>query len=326
MKRMSKISFITGSVALLAGCSQTIRIHREPYGTGKGQLEGIPFYVKTAVCKQETVWLQPIYTLSLKETFTPDPTAAVPKPESLAGTRSAMLTLGEFQSDKVAQFMAAVNSKHNTPSSQTQDAIADIEDKWSAVVEMAAETPDPFRLDEDHLSSTDGKDRGRVLRIGNTINAETYVDYTTMYFYNTPKPLVGSSQATVKLAGDGTMTEGTGQIESKTFQSVLDLFPIKEVASAAAKGGLPAQLFGAGTPPKGTMKYELSVDTKVSKHTHSRYLGTKPPCGQSESEISAKPYNLTVEDVSEAKKSSDDSQSISVTGSIKLPKPKDSKQ
>src|SRR5260370_9551542 len=62
---------------LLQSCLSTVRIKRDPLDATaleeakkSTDTEGIPFYVKRALCKQQSVWLQPIYTLTLKRTVT----------------------------------------------------------------------------------------------------------------------------------------------------------------------------------------------------------------------------------------------------------------
>jgi len=77
----------------------------------------------------------------------------------------------------------------------------------------------------------------------------------------------------------------------------------------------------------GTASYDVSIPAQVFKHTHYKYLtNAKPPCSPPTTELTSD-FNVLVEDVSEPKKKSgDDGQTISVTGSIQLPKPKDDKK
>ena len=58
---------------LLTGCLDTVRVKRAPLHPTAGDdqqtnVPGVPFYIKVAQCKQETTWLQPYYTLTLKRT------------------------------------------------------------------------------------------------------------------------------------------------------------------------------------------------------------------------------------------------------------------
>ncbi|HYL15259.1 MAG TPA: hypothetical protein VEV41_19630 [Terriglobales bacterium] len=331
--RIASITALLLIAAMTLGCGQAIKVNRAKYDTVPAEELGIPFYVKTSACEQQTVWLQPIYTLTLKATATPQPSstpatqAPNAKSEPTVLTRTVTLTLKEFRTVQVAQLYAAVNSAQKAPltgvTSDTQ--IQDIEDKWQAVVNLAP--PDPFTVDEDHLNLCVPPrcDNERVIKVANSTSVKVFVDYTTMYFYNVAKPLAGSSQASLKLASDGTMTEGSAQIESKTLQTFLDLLPVKEVLTAVAKtaGGLK----GLVQVPPTIVKFELTSDVKTYKHTHSAYVTTPattptvcaPPAGDLLSG-----YNLMIEDVTESKKKAEGAdQTISVSGSIQLPKPKE---
>src|SRR5580765_8955408 len=85
----------------LGGCFKTLNIKRQaPQGSGDTaqqppaksntsskssrpkDVPGIPFFVKSAVCKQETTWLQPVYVVTLTMTtyFKAPPGAAGEKP------------------------------------------------------------------------------------------------------------------------------------------------------------------------------------------------------------------------------------------------------
>ena len=46
----------------LVGCFSSVRVRRSASLSENPQ--GIPFYAKTSVCKQQTVWVEPQYTLS----------------------------------------------------------------------------------------------------------------------------------------------------------------------------------------------------------------------------------------------------------------------
>ncbi len=318
MKRL--IAIVPVFSLLLCGCGSLIKVTRQPRANNAGSVAGIPFYVKAERCKQQTIWLQPIYSVTLKATFTPTDKA---KP-AIVSSRTLVLTLVEIQSADFKTLMQAVNeAQPDGNGGISAAALDDIEDAWTTLSEH--QPADPYRLNQDQLSSANGTDRYRVLRVANETVAETYVDYSTMYFFNTSKPLAGSAQGNVELSGDGTMTKGSAQIESKTLQTFLDLLPVKDVLGTVAKGALGAAL--APTPPAvaGTTTYDLSVSVQqVWKHTHYKYLAAAPPCEPPAGELTSG-YNLVTEDVTEPKKKAADGQTISVNGSIQLPKKDDAK-
>lgn len=303
---------------LLSGCGSLIKVTRQPRANAAGEVAGIPFYVKAERCKHQTVWVQPIYGVTLKTTFTPADKA---KPATVS-TRTLLLTLAEVQSAEFKTLMQAVNeAQPDANGGISAAALDDIEDAWTELSEH--QPADPYRLNQDQLSSANGTDRYRVLRVANETVAETYVDYSTMYFFNTSKPLAGSAQGNVELASDGTMTKGSAQVESKTLQTFLDLLPVKDVLGTVAKGALGAAF--APTPTAGTITYDLSVSVQqIWKHTHYKYLTAAPPCAPPEEELTSG-YNLMTEDATEPKKKAADGQTISVNGSIQLPKKDDAK-
>jgi hypothetical protein len=335
---------------LLSGCGSLIKVTRQPRANTAGSVAGIPFYVKAGICKHQTIWLQPIYSVTLKMTFTPDdkgkPANDKGKPANdkgkpaddkakpaIVSSRTLVLTLAEVQSADFKTLMQAVNeAQPDANGGISAAALGDIEDAWTTLSER--QPADPYRLDQNQLRSVPvpgapgvpaGTDRNRVLQVANETVAETYVDYSTMYFFNTSKPLAGSAQGNVELAGDGTMTKGSAQIESKTLQTFLDLLPVKDVLGTVAKGAVGAAL--APTPVAGTVTYDLSISVQqVWKHTHYKYLAVAPPCAPPAGElITANDYSLLTEDVTEPKKKPADGQTISVNGSIQLPKKDDAK-
>ena len=198
---------------LLTGCLSTVRISRETDSTNHkyGPVPGIPFYLKTAKCKQETTWLEPVYTLTLKKTTTYkflDEEAAkkagakLPAPE--VRVASKVLALSQFQpSNTSLQKLLALLAK---PNLSDPDRI-EIEASWAAVVAV----PDyvPLSQEEDALI----KAGINIIKISNTSSPEAIVDYAQVYYYNAPRPWVGTSQVDAKLASDGTLTEGSAQVQ-----------------------------------------------------------------------------------------------------------------
>jgi hypothetical protein len=269
----------------------------EKEGEAAAALPGIPFFMKSAGCKHQTVWLQPVYTLSLsvKTTVSKEMTDEAKEPESDRPSGKAMpdssqksttttyldskvLSFGRFRtiSNSIGKLRQLLSGAKPSPSSVDPDLLTQIKDTWDSIPDEAYE---PFgKIDDDVVASNN------VILVSNTIAPETYVDYTTTYYLNSSKPLAGSSQASFKLAEDGTLTEGAAQGESKTLQTFLDLVPFKDVttklATSAIGGGIvgftapkpgpPLQL--PWTPPNsGAASYEFDfkVETKAYKRTHS---------------------------------------------------------
>src|SRR5208337_881387 len=106
------LSTILIGSAVMCGCLSTVRINKAPTSDALRitNLKGIPFYIKVAKCKQETSWLQPVYTLTLKKITTyrfvdekaaktANPNAKPPDP--VVHTATKTLSLPQFNSDDV---------------------------------------------------------------------------------------------------------------------------------------------------------------------------------------------------------------------------------
>ena len=256
--------------------------------TPQGNHTGVPFFVKAAACKHEVVRLEPYFVMTL----------TTKKGDKVESTETTTLSRTQFNSKPVLDFRAALAS-----SSTGQEA--EIRTLWDAVRALHYEPHRP----EGQIAANDW------FIISDTVAPDVYVDYQTPYTFNVRTPLIGSAKADVKLADDGTLTEASAEKEDKTIS---ELFPIKDLIKGAA--GI------VGFDSGGTVTVELSTEEKGVKYTRRyRLSAVTPPCNATaDQRTESGPYDLIVEDVGAAKKESDDD-SISVSGSIKLPKPKGSK-
>jgi hypothetical protein len=342
MPTMHRLSALCLCSVFLNGCSSTTleitRVKTPPppqMGTSE-TVPGIPFYVKTAGCRHQTVWIQPVYALALAVKVTAEepaaddsqPTNHPPNTKTTTSTctYSKVISLGTYNNaDHPVQALQSLLSQAG--SATDLQRIQNIFAAWDRIV---TGTYDPLSLsDDDTITSHD------VYLASNTIAPELYVDYGTTYYFNSRKPLAGSSQQTAKLADDGTLTEGTSQVESKTLATFLSLVPFSDVLKTIATGALPfatdqrALQCASPTAVRATYEFDLKITTKALKRTHSAYvLGTdstltKPPCGLPVTQV-IKPtytaYNATVEESSAGDGSKDDGNTVKVNGTVVLPK------
>ena len=350
----------------LCGCGSTYRITRvkppDPAPPKKEMMPGMPFYVKTAACKHQSVWLQPVYTLTLNVKVTAeeplpdqDPeesSAQHPKPGGNQSNSAAeaspklqffktkttsntcsftkIVPLSVYQGkEQSIQKLQGMLSEGSTATNGLQ-RIREIFDAWDAI---KPGTYDPMQLtDEQTVTSAD------VYLASNTISPDVYVDYSTVYYLNTKSPLAGSSQVSGKLADDGSLTESAAQVESKTLATFLGLLPVSDVLKTIATGALPFGIEEAvvqcASPGalKATYDFDLKIASKAIKRTHSAYvLGAnsslvKPPCALPTTEVTKatySAYNSTVEEISAEKDSVPDSNTVKVSGTVTLPKSSD---
>ena len=281
-------------------------------------MPGIPFYVKTAKCKQETTWIEPVYTLALKKTTTykfVDEDAVkkagtkLPPPEVRVAAK--VLSLSEFQptNSPLQQVLTLLAKPDTSGADHTQ-----IESAWAAL----SAVPDymPLAVSEDSLISTGTN----VIMISNIASPETMVDYDHVYYYNAPRPWIGTSQVDAKLAADGTLTEGSAQVQSQTLSTMLttatSLF--STVFSKVPQFGF------APTNITTTVQYDLAVQKESYQHTHSRYDKFANPCLPASPAVTTG-YALTIVVPGQASGSAstakDDSNTAKVTGTVTLPKP-----
>jgi hypothetical protein len=260
---------ITFTVSVTGCRTAQVTKAKPPVGSNKtDKLDGIPFYVKKAGCKHEVVWLEPIYTLTLEEITIPEGSNAKPQTTPRG---AAVLSLSQYREDPAVQdFLKKL--------SQVGAQFEDVLKAWDAVTKSPY-TPTKFPEDV----------KNRVL-VSNANTPEIYVDYAETYYINAKNPVAGSAKVDAKLASDGTLTEASVEVESKTLETLLG--PI----NAAITAGLPLAAKVEGK----TQVRQLKLTTEVSgyKHTFSRIDSSATfPCPVIAADNLPSPANYTRESV-----------------------------
>lgn len=336
--KLSLAVVVASLFLLLTGCLSTVRIKRDPLdpiaannARQSRDTQGIPFYVKTALCKQQSVWLQPIYTLTLKRTITSKfqddavakaAKAELPAPQVTSSSKVLALSGMDANVTSLRVLLGKPFSADETvPNQQAQ--VKQIEDLWAQISKKP--DYDPLTVSEDTLTtSTD------AFMASNASTVDTFVDYSRTYYYNSPRPWVGSSQVDAKLATDGTLTEGSAQNQTQTLSTFVSALPISSVLTKVAELGLGTAVTGAvpGAAPVNivrTVTYELTVQQQTYKHTHSRDVGLANPCPIQAGGVTCPTpagscsYTLQI-DTGDSSSPKDDSNSVKVNGTIQLPK------
>lgn len=263
---------------------------------------------------------EPVYTLALKKTTTYkfiDEDAAkkagtkLPPPEERVATK--VLSLSQFQPTNTSlQQLLALLAK---PDASDADR-AHIESAWGELSKAADYLP--LGKSEDLLISSGTN----VMTISNTASPEAIVDYARVYYYNAPRPWIGTSQVDAKLAADGTLTEGSAQVQSQTLSTVLTTVTslFSTVFSKVPQFGIVPT---APTNITTTVQYDLSVQKESYQHTHTRYDKFANPCPPASPAVTTD-YALTItvpgQPSSSALTAKDDSSTVKVTGTVTLPK------
>ena len=319
--RLALVVVLLSSVGL-CGCLSTVRIKSGPTGaTSNSQnydnVPGIPFYTKIAMCKEETVWTEPVYTLTLKRTTTfkfvdeaKAKAAGAKLPAPVVRTTRKVLSLSQFQpTNQDLQTLLSVLNKSDTAADPDAD-IPQIDAAWDALNAH----PDyvPLSIPEDEIAQSPN-----AMLMSKTSAPEAVVDYATAYYLNAPRPWVGSSQIDEKLAADGTLSEGSVQVQSQTLSTILTAVTsiFTAVLSKVPAIGVVAQPDNATTT---TDHYELTVQKDLYQHTHSRYVSFAKPCPI---ELVTSNYALTITAATQAPAAKDDPNTVKVSGTITLPKP-----
>lgn len=233
---------------------------------------------------------------------------------------------------------------------------ANVAENWSAVRDAYKVQP----VDETSASDITADEANRVLvRVLNTADIGTAVDYSRVYYLNRKSPLIGTGAVDVKLNPDGTLGEGSASVDDETLGDVLTaaatvgsggLTAWSTVAAAAITGtatvkaavagantsGTPTELLKGLTPKppacqakdgwpevKHSVTYSLTVAPGGFKHDHKKVAPLeKEPNGECVASDVVIGGSYTVTPVGDDSKS--DKNAIGVSGTITLPKAKDS--
>ncbi len=274
---------------LLSGCMSSVRVYKSD-SLGKPP-KGIPFYVKTAVCKQETVWMEPQYVLTFGATT--GNTSSGPQ---------KILSRQQYLQETVQHFIQA-------PDQNT----------WRTKI---INLPGPDLVSEDSQAAVENEEKiGNWIKVANVGAIEVVVDYGDVFYLNSARPLAGTTQVNAKLASDGTLTESSVQLQEQTLSTIATT--IGSVAGAVTTAGLAG--ITSGVLPHVVPENHLNIATRNYKHTHTAYSGSpaKPDTCLPEPGGVFK-GSFVVADVSKpaTKPAAADKENvISVSGSIQLPKP-----
>jgi hypothetical protein len=231
---LSRVTAIVVCCLPLGGCFSSVRVSRSD--SLSQPPKGIPFYAKTGVCKQETVWLEPQYTLTYDSG------------SGLAADK--ILNRQQFLKANVQSFL-------ENPGSPAQWKSEVVAERGPALVDETADME--IRTQES---------AGNWWKVSNTGTVETVVDYRNVFYLNSARPLAGTTQVDAKLAADGTLTEGSVQVNDQTLATVAAAIS-SLVSSAASVAKLTA---GDGHTPA-----KVTVKTRVLRHTHSQYAVKTDP-------------------------------------------------
>lgn len=293
---------------------------------------GIPFYTKLGVCKKESDWLEPQYTLTLGVAIDGSPTI----------THTLTLSRNGYEAPDTQTLLQTIQSIKGSYAAQKlspQACPAAIGGQWNAVAGNTSLKP-VSGLDLGGKLQT-AETEGNAILVKNRASIGTQVDYTQRYYLNARSPWIGSSQVDAKLADDGTLTEGSAQRDDETWNTILttvsslvgDLTGAAAAAVPAASARTQPSPSGVtpksvslpfcgelpGWPePKKIVTYTYTLKTVIYRHHHeTTSTELKNGCSMDEGRVYGGNFTVSEEDAGGKDKKSD--KAIAFSGSITLP-------
>lgn len=232
------------------GCGSLYAVRRGDLATAPVKVEGVPFYVKRAVCVIETVYSEPVYHVLVSEK---------------RGDESP-LVLAEawLRADKARTGLNEVRRLFAQSGANGPDR----ERVMTGVNQLATDagfTPTalPAPGDEAHW-----------VLLSHASAPRSYVDYSRVYYLNVRKPWIGSASATAELAADGTLTKGQAEVEDKTAETILGMLPAKELLQALGTKGIGFDAEGKVIPldakKRAPALLQLTIESDAVRHTFAK--------------------------------------------------------
>jgi hypothetical protein len=320
------VGFITASLILLGviGVLWSLRGERFSLVTitkGDTELAGIPFYTKQAVCKHEVVWVEPLFTVTYTKTtkyqFVEPPDEKQKAPEAIIQSASKSVSLSQFRGPHMRRLCAMVAATAGGAPTELVDAI---DATWN---EFSSGEVDYVPLGKSVEKLVEA---GDAVLIADTVSVEVITDYSSVHYYNAERPLIGSGEVSVKLNADGTLSESSAKVESKSIESLLNFVPVKDLMGLVK--GVPV----ADKPTTDERRLRLDLQQKVERviqlqltitqKDYRHILTSYMPYDQCP-KPNGKPFSMRIETPSDSAAKKPAENTVEVSGTITLPtKPK----
>jgi len=330
---MARFAPLLIAILIAQGCTNGLYMVRRPAPTSQPDCDpydedancgavmpsvpGIPFFIKKAVCRRETVYDEPRYTITLIEEIL---TAAAGERHTWkeVDRQSIELSLTGYRRAGALNLLA-----HGTYDEMTSDFGQILAFRNAACLTY----PDSRR------------DQGLPVCPANAVLfadrsvREVVVDYGNPHYINTRRAWSGKSNASIELAPDGTLNKAEAEIEDTTLKTILDTLPISAYLSHVLGIASPAseepaaEAKAAGRAPV-TRRAKLEVETVVVRHRYwtveaeskNGCKATGRPMRGDPGEASYEQTLLKPGDGAPAAAAKPSGNTISIAGSIELPK------
>lgn len=209
---------------------------------------GVPFYVKRSACRQETVYQQDLQRIRLLvERLTLGAGGAVTRRDTTFD--QVKLVPIDSTSRRMIQVLKDLVPAADTNSQKVTNAFDSLR-----VYDPAADWGPTSVL------------------ISNQVTSTVFVDYSTTYYLNVPRPIVGSATSSFKLNPDGTLGEGSATIDDSTLSALGGLIPSKEILTHlfVPTAAQPSGAESVVPTPREQFHYTLTVEAAPLLHTLAR--------------------------------------------------------
>jgi hypothetical protein len=287
MKKILMIAWCVMMFLFIVGCTPVFIVQKNG-----DDINGIPFYIKTAKCLHQSVYVVPYYQITFQ----------VLKDDKVNTTETITISSKAYQSKPVEKFLTLM---HQSPETTLQAAL----NAWRSISNL---NNDPYER-----VTVNDTEWPKYL-VANSSAPTVLVDYSNQYTLNAKSPFAGTVNADYKLNEDGTLSEASGQIQEQTLSTVLS--PIADVFKTAA-GLLKAALDGGGAEKTEKITLQAVVEKHFLKVTHSQFTTFQLGCGTDGKEVAGK-FDTLIEEVAgnSTKDTKSDDNSIKINGTVTLPK------
>ncbi len=306
MKRYINAVVLIISMLFLTGCSAFSIYCKE--GADIEKKKGVPFYQKVGKYKKTTVitrtWVEIQFILdTLKEDST-----TVEKSEK----RSVYVHPDSLPLLAISEGIKMFQSTDSTQISDIDTAINRFfESSYTQGINRLSSTQ-IYQATDIRTETTNFLKESLISK---SIDMITEVDYTKTFYFNSTIPFFGTANGTIKLAADGTITEGTASADNT---KLADLLPLKEYAEKVL--GIPSSADkSVQKPPKritisaNNMGYSYTL-TKTFDLSYRKKPEFETPLAFAEA------TGIIREVIGAGGKKAEDDDSINITGKINLPK------
>ena len=202
---------------------------------------GIPFYIRKAMCEQETVYQEAAFRVAI--------------------TLDTIVYNGQTVTSRNPLLTVV----------RTVPATAEVGRVLAALSRMKVEHRGQFTAATQALSQRPRSAAADTMLVSNTVRLKDFVDYSQRYYLNVRRAWNGASSATVKLNPDGTLGEAAAEVDDQTLTTALGAIPLHDflldrldlrtTEDADPAAGLPSA--------RGPSPYGIRIEVKPAAFTHT---------------------------------------------------------